>query len=156
MIMNKTKLLSFAVIALLLLNFGILVFLFLSKDKDGPRGRKMPREIVIEKLHFNDNQIIEYDKKIKIHRETITTLDDSIKVVKNELYQLLNFETVDLVKKDSLYSKLANYQKQVETTHFNHFLEIKAICKKEQLADYKTLTEELSKIFTYGRKPKNE
>ena len=156
MIMNKTKLLSFAVIALLLLNFGILVFLFLSKDKDGPRGRKMPREIVIEKLHFNDNQIIEYDKKIKIHRETITTLDDSIKVAKNKLYQLLNFETLDLEKKDSLYSKLANYQKQVETTHFNHFLEIKAICKKEQLADYKTLTEELSKIFTYGRKPKNE
>ena len=156
MIMNKTKLLSFAVIALLLLNFGILVFLFLSKDKDGPRGRKMPREIVIEKLHFNDNQIIEYDKKIKIHRETITTLDDSIKVVKNELYQLLNFETVDLVKKDSLYSKLANYQKQVETTHFNHFLEIKAICKKEQLADYNDLTKELSSLFAPKRKPKHD
>ncbi len=154
--MNKTKLLSFAIIALLFLNFGILGFLFLSKDKEEPKGRKMPREIVIEKLHFDANQIIEYDKTIKIHRKTITSIDDSIKVAKNELYQLLNSESVDSVKKDSLYSKLAYYQKQVEITHFNHFLEIKAICKKEQLADYKTLTEELSKIFTYGRKPKNE
>jgi protein CpxP len=107
-------------------------------------------------LHFDDNQIIEYEKIIKVHRNTITTIDDSIKVAKNELYQLLNSETINLEKKDSLYSKLANYQRQVEITHFNHFLEIKAICKKEQLADYKTLTEELSKIFTYGRKPKNE
>jgi protein CpxP len=156
MIMNKTKLLSFAVIALLLLNFGILGFLFLSKDKQGQKNKKMPKEIVINKLHFDDNQIIEYEKIIKVHRNTITTIDDSIKVAKNELYQLLNSETINLEKKDSLYSKLANYQRQVEITHFNHFLEIKAICKKEQLADYKTLTEELSKIFTYGRKPKNE
>jgi protein CpxP len=156
MIMNKTKLLSFAVIALLLLNFGILGFLFLSKDKQGQKSKKMPKEIVINKLHFDDNQIIEYEKIIKVHRNTITTIDDSIKVAKNELYQLLNSETINLEKKDSLYSKLANYQRQVEITHFNHFLEIKAICKKEQLADYKTLTEELSKIFTYGRKPKNE
>ncbi len=58
--MNKTKLLSFAVIALLLLNFGILGSLLLSKDKDGPKGKRMPREIVIEKLHFDDNQVIEY------------------------------------------------------------------------------------------------
>ena len=62
--MNKTKLLSVAVIALLVLNFGILGFLFLSK-KHEPNGRKMPREIVIEKLHFDENQIVEYEKIIK-------------------------------------------------------------------------------------------
>lgn len=154
--MNKTKLLGTAVVTLLVLNFGILAFLFLSKNEDKQRGRKMPREIVIGKLHFVENQIIEYDKTIKIHRQTITTIDDSIKIAKNELYQLLNSDTIDLVKKDSLYSKLAHFQKQVEITHFNHFLEIKAICKKEQLKDYEKLTEELSKIFTYGRKPKND
>lgn len=152
--MNKTKVLVFAVIALVALNFGILGFLFLSKNNDGPRGRKMPREIVIEKLHFDENQIEAYDKTIKIHQEDIRNLDDSIRSTKNELYQLLNSDTIDSVQKDSLFLKLANYQKQIETTHFNHFLEIKKLCKKEQLSDYENLTEELSKLFSHPRRPK--
>lgn len=152
--MNKTKLLSVAVITLLVLNFGILGFLFLSK-KHGPNGRKMPREIVIEILHFDENQIVEYEKIIKEHQNAIRNLDDSIRKTKNELYQLLNEEKINSAQKDSLYLKLANYQKQIETTHFNHFLEIKKLCKKEQLADYKNLTEELSKIFSHKPRPKH-
>lgn len=153
--MSKAKLLWIAVIALLLLNFGILAFLFLSK-KHEPMGRKMPREIIIEKLHFNENQIVDYDKIIKQHQETIKKIDDSIRNAKDKLYQLLNDETVNTVKKDSLFSKLANYQKQIETTHFNHFLEIKKLCNKEQLQDYKNLTQELGHLFSQHRKPRNE
>jgi hypothetical protein len=152
--MNKTKVLGFTVIALVILNFGILVFLFLSKGNDGPKERKLPREIVIEKLHFDENQIIEYDKTILIHQKNIRDLDDSIRATKNELYQLLNSENIDNIQKDSLYLKLAGFQKQIETTHFNHFLEIKKLCKKEQLSDYKNLTEELSKLFSHPRRPK--
>ena len=152
--MNKTKVLGLAVIALLVLNFGILAFLFLSKNEDGPRGRKMPREIIIEKLHFDKNQIDAYDKTIKIHQETIRELDDSIRTAKNDLYQLLNSENINSVQKESIFLKLANYQKQIETTHFNHFIEIKKLCKKEQLSDYKNLTEELSKLFSHPRRPK--
>lgn len=154
--MNKTKVLVFAVIALVALNFGILGFLFLSKNNDGPRGRKMPREIVIEKLHFDKNQIVAYEKTIHIHQKNIRDLDDSIRITKNELYQLLNSENVNNSKKDSLFLKLADYQKQIEITHFNHFLEIKKLCKKEQLSDYKNLTEELSKLFSHPRRPKHE
>lgn len=154
--MNKTKVLGFAVIALSLLNICILGFLFFSKDDDGPKGRRMPREIVIDKLHFDKNQIKEYDKIIKKHRQSIKITDDSIRTTRNELYQLLNADSIDFVKRDSLYLKFASFQKQIETTHFNHFIEIKNICKQEQILDFKILTEELSKIFNNGRKPKNE
>lgn len=146
--MNKTKLLSVAVIALLVLNFGILGFLFVSK-KHEPNGRKMPREIVIERLHFDENQIVEYETIIEEHQKNIRNLDHSIRKTKNELYQLLNEEKIDSSQKDSLYLKLANYQKQIETTHFNHFLEIKKLCKKEQLDDYEYLTGELSRLFSH-------
>lgn len=152
--MDKTKVLGFAVISLVLLNIGILGFLFFSKEKDGRIGRKMPREIVIEKLHFDENQIKEYDKVIKIHQKNIRNLDDSIRSAKNELYKLLNAETVNSLQKDSLCLKLANYQKQIETTHFNHFIEIKKLCKNEQSTAFKNLTGELSKIFSHPGRPK--
>mgnify|MGYP000096512148 CR=1 FL=1 len=154
--MNKTKLLGIAVIALAVLNIGILGFLFLSKDKENSRGRKMPREIVIEKLHFDENQIAEYDITIKTHQKNIRNLDDSIRATKNELYQLLNAENINNSQKDSLFLKLADYQKQIESTHFNHFLEIKKLCKKEQTTDYMSLTEELSRLFSHPRRPRNE
>ncbi|WP_395062852.1 hypothetical protein [Flavobacterium sp.] len=154
--MNKTKLLSFAVLALLLLNFGILGFLFFSKDKEGFNGRKMPREIVIDKLHFDKNQTVTYGKMISKHQETIRNIDDSIRTTRNQLYKLLNAETIDSSKRDSLYEKFAGFQKQIETTHFNHFLEIKSICKEAQLDEYKDLTQELSTIFNNRRKPRNE
>lgn len=153
--MNKTKLLSIAVIALLLLNFGILSFLFITKGHR-PNDRRMPREIVIEKLHFDKNQIVAYEKIIAIHQKTIRDLDNSIRATKNELYQLLNSDKIDSAQKDSLLLELASYQKQIETTHFNHFLEIKKICKKEQLSHYNDLTEELGSIFPPNRKPKHD
>ncbi|MFT6749198.1 MAG: protein CpxP [Flavobacterium sp.] len=153
--MNKTKLLSIAVIALLLLNFGILSFLFFSKGNH-PRDKKMPREIIIEKLHFSKNQIFAYEKTIEIHQNTIRDLDNSIRETKNELYQLLNSDKIDSVQKNSLFIQLANYQREIETTHFNHFLDIKKICTKEQLADYNDLTKELGRIFGPNRKPKHD
>ena len=156
MIMNKTKLLSIAVIILLLLNIGILSFLFFKKHDNHKNEKKMPKDIVIEKLHFDKNQIEMYEETIASHQKEIHSLDSSIKKTKNELYQLLNSETNYFEQKNSLLLKLADYQKQIETTHFNHFLEIKNICKEDQLADYELLTEELSKIFTNKRKPKRE
>ena len=159
--MNKTKLLSFAVIALLLLNFGILGFLFFSGPKRGHfhpdhDEKPQPKEIIIEKLHFDNNQIASYDKLIELHRAHIRKLQDNSTDSKNELYLLLNQESVNVAKKDSLIENLAQLQKEIETTHFNHFQDIKKLCKKEQLLDFKLLTEELSKIFSHSRKPKNE
>ena len=112
----------------------------------------MPREIIIEKLHFDDKQIAAYEKIILLHQQKIRSLDDSIRRSKNELYQLLRKESITEHLKDSLFLNLANYQKQIEQTHFNHFLAIKSICRADQLNDFENLTEELSKIFSPPKK----
>jgi len=149
--MKIQKLLTISVVFLLLLNGGIIAYLFLSKNN--PLGiKRMPREIVIEKLHFDESQIIAYEKIIRQHQQQIRSLDDSIRLSKNELYQLLNENSASIVKKDSLFETLAHYQNQIEQTHYNHFLEIKAICRKDQLDDFKQLTEELSKLFSHPKK----
>ncbi len=163
--MEKTKLLTFAVIALLLLNFGTLGFLFLSGPKghpppqgDGLDGGIKPREIIIEKLHFDTNQQKEYDKLIQWHQSEIRTIEDNIREAKDQLYQILSTPEVSSKTKDSLINTLALYQKQIETTHFKHFEDIKKMCRKEQLEDFNNLTEELGRLFSKGQKhhPKHE
>lgn len=148
--MEKTKLLTFSVIGLLLLNFGTLSFLFLNSpktDRHPHEGRPEPREIIIEKLHFDANQQNEYEKLIQWHRHEINKFDDSIRHAKNELYSGLSQATVDTKEKDSLISAINSYQKQIEETHFKHFQDIKKLCRPEQKKDFENLTEELSRIF---------
>jgi periplasmic protein CpxP/Spy len=154
MIMEKTKLLTLGIIALFLLNLGTLGFLLLSSPKahhppgHGPEGKSKPREIIIEKLHFDAVQINEYDQLIQWHRSHITALEDKIRDSKNELYLQLNENPVNETTKDSLINALASYQKEIEITHFKHFQDIKKLCKKEQLEDFTALTEELSRLFS--------
>jgi Spy/CpxP family protein refolding chaperone len=156
--MEKTKLLTITVIGLLLLNFATLGFLFISGTKghkpphDIPEGRHEPKEIIIERLHFDANQQKEYGQLIEWHRGEIRQLEDSIRVSKNELYMLLNDDKIDEKAKVTLINQIALFQKQIEATHFKHFEDIKKLCKPEQQVYFNELTEEFGRLF-YRNKP---
>jgi Spy/CpxP family protein refolding chaperone len=156
--MEKTKLLTITVIGLLLLNFATLGFLFISGTKghkpphDIPEGRHEPKEIIIERLHFDANQQKEYGQLIEWHRRKIRQLEDSIRVSKNELYMLLNDDKIDEKAKVTLINEIALFQKQIEATHFKHFEDIKKLCKPEQQVYFNELTEEFGRLF-YRNKP---
>ncbi len=159
--MEKSKLLTIAVVFLLILNFGTLGFLLFSGAKDGffrqhHEGDREPRQIIIHELHFDKNQTIAYDKCIQLHRGEIRNIQDSIRNTKNELYLLLNQKSINTVKKDSLILILGHLQQEIEATHFNHFLNIKKLCNKNQLHDFEALTQELSRIFSKDRKPRHD
>jgi protein CpxP len=148
--MEKTKLLTVAVIGLLLINFGTLGFLLTrGKGHRPPRevGRPEPKEIIIHKLHFDGAQQKEYAKLIQWHRGQITQLDENVREAKNDLYRQLNNAEVNIKTKDSLITVINSNQKQIEATHFKHFEDIKKLCHKDQLEDFNYLTEELSRIF---------
>jgi len=158
--MERTKLLTITVIGLLLLNFATIGFLFLSGPKghkppnDMPVGRPNPKEIIIERLHFDVNQQREYDKIIQWHKDEIKRLDDGIREAKNDLYAQLKEPQIDLKIKDSLIAVINSNQKQIEATHFKHFEDIKKICHKGQIEDFNDLTEELSRIFAANKPPR--
>ena len=148
--MEKTKLLTITVIGLLVLNLATLGFLFISGPKghkpphDRTEGRQMPREIIINRLHFDVNQQKDYDKIIQWHKGEIKRLDSEIREAKIGLYSQLKESQLDLKVKDSLIAVINTNQKQIETTHFKHFEEVKKLCNKDQLEDFNELTEELS------------
>lgn len=158
--MEKTKLLTITIIGLFLINLATLGFLFLNGPKPGGmphEGRPLPKEIIIDKLHFDANQQKEYEKLIHWHRGKIDELDSAIRETKNELYSILGEEKTDNNVKTRLITRLNQYQKQVEETHFKHFEDIKKLCKPEQKEEFEALTEELSRIFAPGpRRPRHE
>ncbi len=153
--MSKVKLLSIAVIGLVALNIGVVGFLLLRKPpmppEAGPRGKRQgPKQIIIERLHFDKNQVAAYEMLIGGHQQSVKGLKDSISNTKNTLYQSLKTETFS--SKDSLITLLSELQKRIESVHFDHFIQIKKLCKPEQLEDFNKFTNELSFYFTTEKK----
>jgi periplasmic protein CpxP/Spy len=154
--MSKIKLLTIAVIGLLAINIAVLGFLLLRKPPMPPNGipqaeeKKGPKQIIIDKLQFDKEQVTLYESLIVEHRESVKALKDSISDTKNNLYQTLKTKT--FASKDSLINLLSALQKRIESVHYEHFAQIKKLCKPQQMEDFKKLTSELALYFTTEKK----
>ncbi|MFP9115494.1 hypothetical protein ACLI1A_16265 [Flavobacterium sp. RHBU_3] len=152
--MKKTTLLTVSLVILILLNLLLLGSIFLGPKQGPPLGEgpgmQRPREIIINELQFDNKQIKRYDILIQEHRSKINELDKSIRDNKEKLYGLLAKDFTQN-EKDSLIAVINNYQREIEISHFKHFLEIKKICKPNQLETFKSLVVEFPKLF--GPKP---
>jgi periplasmic protein CpxP/Spy len=148
--MNKNKLIRIVAIVLLLTNIALLSFILLMKPKH-PRGEG-PRNIIIEKLHFDRNQILKYDKLIFVHRAKIKKKEKEIIEIKNSLYLQLLEENNHLTI-DSLQNRIGFVQTEIENIHYRHFEEIHQLCNNDQEKYYAELVKEIAKLFSMHRRP---
>ena len=146
--MSKTKVLSILVGALIIINAVVLAWVvFGNKQKHRPNGKRHfePKQIIIERLNFSEDQVLLYESTIIEHRETVRKLEEQIKSTKNELYSSLSADSA--TNKDHLMTELSQLLIQMENVHYNHFQEIKSICKADQIDEFKNLTQELARFF---------
>jgi periplasmic protein CpxP/Spy len=150
--MNKIRFLTIVSIVLLLSNLAMIGFVLLRKQPLHDRG---PRDVIIEKLHFDAQQIAAYDTLISAHRKTIRSQNDEILNLKKNLYHTLNLQGSTLVK-DSLLLKISQSQATIEQTHYTHFEDIRSLCKENQRQDFEVFTKELTDYFGSTQKRKNQ
>lgn len=147
--MSKIRFLTIAATVLALLNITLLFFVL----QRGPRpDRRRPRTTVIRRLHFDEAQVAAYDQLIRQHREAIQPKEDSMRVLRGQLYALLSAPVP--AQGDSLRQRIGQLQMEIEATHFQHFLGIRGLCRAEQLADFQVLSTELVTFFGPPRPPK--
>ena len=140
--MNKIKVLTFSVIALVILNLGIMVFFMVIKPREFKNGSRL---LIIEKLHFDDPQKKQFRVLIEQHVKKIKRYESTILSTKEVLYLQLSQSKIDLKAKDSLINVLGNMQKKVETARLKHFKAIKSICNTPQQKEaFKNLTLDLA------------
>lgn len=154
--MNKTRLLSFAVAVLMLMNIGIVAFFFITRPPhpegpggpggpEGPEGGRRPKDLIIERLHLDHDQIGQYDKLIEEHRAVIHTTSEEMDRVRHDLYSTL--PSPDAARTDSLTRVLGTLVQRIERAHFDHVTGIKGLCRPDQMRDFNAFSEELADIF---------
>jgi protein CpxP len=147
--MSKIKFLGIAVVLLVVTNIAVLCFVWTAGKRRPPHnlpGHEGPKQIIIERLHFDDAQIPQYDDLIQDHRRAIRALEAEVRRSKNELYMSLSGEGT--AARDSLLNKLGQLQTRIEDVNYRHFSEIKALCKPEQIGSFNALTKELATFFS--------
>jgi len=161
--MNKTKLLTIAIIGLLLLNFGILGVMFFGKSphppmhppQGGPKGEG-PKQIIIERLHFDSMQQKDYELLVVEHRNKTDELHEASKKLHDDLYSLLKNDSINQQQSDLLILEIADNQKAIENLNLDHFNAIKKLCKGEQVGHFNELVDELGRLFSPKGRPKHK
>jgi periplasmic protein CpxP/Spy len=153
--MSKLKLLSIAVIGLLLINVAVVGFFILKRPPAPPFGRpplagEGPKKVIIERLDFDAAQIAAYEKLITAHQNSIKGFEDSIRLLKNQLYQTLTID--NFYGRDSLINQLGSLEMSIEQTNYEHFTAIKKLCNPDQLDKFNKLTNDLARFFEVGKK----
>lgn len=144
--MSKSKTLVAAVVVLILLNVSLLIFGSLRPPHHPSGTNDGVKHTIAKKLNFDTDQIARYEQIIVIHQQKIKEQEELIKVAKNELYR--NLRNDDQTIKESTLRKIGLLQTNIEQIHYDHFIEIKNLCKEEQLAFFNELQTELGRLFS--------
>lgn len=128
--MNKQKFYIIIIGILILINLTLMWLFFNQNNSSKKCG---PRDMIIEALHFDDEQIRKYDLLIKDHRILM-------RKGKSELY---NFrKSYFLNDSDSALSLLSNSYSNLENINKNHINDIMEICNFSQKEDFRIVIKE--------------
>lgn len=147
---DKNKILSAAVVLLLMINLGILGLLWFERSPKTPPDRlppppmdgrhpseKMPpeggpKEFLIRELKLNDKQTQDFGKLVEEHQADMRKLRDRIRNEKARLWDNISKSGSETGNTDSIASEIANDQKQIELVTFRHFQKVRELCDDTQ------------------------
>lgn len=133
---------------LLLLNVGVLGYLFMSRNDAGPgpgHGPHMgPDRIIIERIGLDEKQQEQFRSLKDEHHSQIMELQHADAKLHQQLFQLLKQQPIDTAAKNAIMSQLQNNDGIKEEVTFEHFRKLRAILKPEQQPKLDELVAELA------------
>lgn len=138
--MKNQKYLKIIILLLLISNLFLLGFLFFNK----PGKKEGPRNLIIKKLHFSQEQIKKYDILIADHRSKMSQNREDVIRMRTELYRNLNNKAFE---DEALIDEIAEREKSAEVINYQHFVSVRKICNTEQQKYFDDLVMDFAKLF---------
>lgn len=157
--MNKTKLLTTLVVALVVLNIVILLFMFLGRGKGHHRpphdnmNQEGPHGVFDHSiLGYDDQQLVSFEKSRTLHHSQIDSLLQLLDTKSNDYYKSILDQTTH--DRTILISEIDSINHQIYRVNLEHFESLKSICRPDQLGNLEIFISHLLKQNDNGRKPK--
>lgn len=146
---EKSKVLTIAILGLLILNFATLGFLILHRPHlPFPMGpnRFQTHGYLAKELNLTDAQKTEFKKLREEHQANVMQLQDSIKSLKDQLFDQIKNDRVDTTMVNGIISKIADNQKRIELATFYHFSKVRTLLNDEQKQKFDKVMKDMSKM----------
>lgn len=145
--MTKNRFYIFMIVGLLISNLLLVIFMLTHK----PPHHSGSRDLIIQRLHFDEKQIQQYDGLIEQHRMQIREKEHEMMDMKTQYYSLL--KNKNQKKEDSLVQQIGKISMETEKINFEHFQDIRKICHPDQMQNFDHLIDEFENLFNRPGKP---
>ena len=141
---STTKILTIAVILLLLVNIAMLIFMLnrgkRPHDAKNPRGKNNdPFEMLAKELNMTDEQRSTHLKLRDEYFNSVRPLFDSVRTAKEEFFGLIKETNVNEHLVDSFANRIAERQFAADKLTFEHFRRVRALYNPDQQKKYDEL-----------------
>jgi len=161
-IFKQNRNLMIVVIILVILNITTLTFLWLGKPKNPPH-REFVRNRIEEpnkiktllknELGFDEQQSEEYLKLRRDNRRKIEKLNFEIRKIKKQMFDEALKEGSNNTNSDSLLNLAQSKQTEIERLTIQHFVNLKNLCKPDQIGKLEMLVHRLLPPRPEGNNP---
>ncbi|MBI3139254.1 MAG: Spy/CpxP family protein refolding chaperone [Sphingobacteriales bacterium] len=127
------RILSVAVILLLISNIALVFFLMKDKDgREGKRGKEDPSGIMAKELGMTDQQVKDHKQLKDAHFKTIRPLYDSLRAAKAAYFALIKDTTVSDSTAAVYRERISTRQNEIDSMTFAHFKRVRRLFTPEQ------------------------
>jgi periplasmic protein CpxP/Spy len=151
--MSKTKFLTILVVLLLIVNAVTLYFLIEKKDGNKRRstgGNRSYSEYISKKLNFDTVQKEQLKHLRDNHKQELDSIRKEERQIQELKTQLLKEGVTDSLKLDSILDLSVAVKKKFERAFHNHFMQIRALCRPDQLKLFNETLDEMNKRRMQG------
>ena len=130
---SSNKILTIAVVLLLLINIALVIFMLQGKKRgDKAHAKPEPSEIMVKELNMNDQQLAEYKALKDEHMKNLRPLFDSVRAAKTAFFGLLKQADASDSLIQAYGHRISENQSAIDKLTFAHFKRLRTLFTPEQ------------------------
>ena len=155
---SSNKILTIAVVLLLLVNIAMLVFMFRGKkshDFSRRGGKGGPFDMMVKEMNMTEQQQTEFKNLKEDHFKAIRPVFDSIRTLKQSLFGLVKDESATDSVIANYSNMIASQQSIIDKLTIAHFRKVRAMFSGDQQKKFDDFVQKMMqrKMAGMGRKP---
>ncbi len=152
--MNKSnnRILSIAVVLLLITNIVLVTMMMMGKNKGGKRGpgnRNEPSQMMVKELNMTEQQQKDFKQLKEEHFKNTKPLFDSLRAAKTAFFDFVKEENVSDSVLNSYSLQIAERQTALDKITFAHFKKVRGLFTPEQQPKFDAF---IQKMMQRGRR----
>lgn len=137
---SSTRILTIAVIILLVANLALVYFIMTGrKGNDRREGRKDPMEMMMKELKMTEKQQADFKAMKDEHFKNVRPYFDTMRQTKSRFFSLMKDSTVSDSAIEAGELLVLEQQRKMDMMTFNHFRKVRSLFTAEQLPKYDSL-----------------